>query len=324
MPARREQIRNTLRHRVVSGLHLGILSPGERLTSARETARELGADYRVVVAALRDLERDGLVEVRARSGIFVAATAHRREAALPRMAGRMVEILVEAVTGGMPALEFPERVRRCLETLRLRAACLECNQDQLSFLCHELQVDYGLETSDIDLTALQPDEPLPVELRRADLLVSTSFHAGEVRRLAHSLGKPFVIVVLEPAFRSELTRLLAVRPVYFVGTDPRFAEKLRLLLGDEPGAANLRPVILGRDPLEQIPDDAPLLVSPAARARLAEHPSLARALPPRGYSRETARQILTFIVERNVAALMAESVGGPGPGIGGRDPGGSG
>jgi hypothetical protein len=195
-------------------------------------------------------------------------------------------------------------VRRCLETLRLRAACLECNEDQIAFLCHELALDYGLETAGVDWASLQTDERPPVELRRADLLISTSFHAAETHRLAQSLDKPVVIVTLQPSFRAELARLLEERPVYFVGTDPRFASKLLVLFGDERGRGNLRPVIVGRDAVDDIPPDAAVLLSPSARVRLAGHALLERAIPPRGYSRETAHQLLTFIVERNLAAMV--------------------
>lgn len=308
MAARREQVRERLRQRAINGLHLGILRPGQRLPSARQMAKELGTDYRLVVAAYRELEREGLVEVRPRSGIFLAATASEPRAALPAMARRVVEILVDEVMAGNPAPDFPERVRRCLETLRLGAACLECNEDQMSFLCHELALDYGLETAGVDWASLAPGGRPPIELRRADLLVSTSFHAAETHRLARTLDKPVVIVTLQRSFRAELARLLEERPVYFVGTDPRFAAKLLVLFGDERGRANLRPVIVGRDPVDEIPPDAAVLLSPSARVRLAGHPLLERAIPPRGYSRETAHQLLTFIVERNLAAMVGEGL----------------
>lgn len=290
---------------MTSRLHLGLVEPGDRLPSARATAQEMGADYRVVVAAYRELERDGLVEVRARSGVFVAAGASRPDATLPRFGQRVVELLAEEVTRGRPALDFPERVRRCLETLRLRAACIECNDDQLSALRYELEVDYGLEASCIEVDELESGGRPPHAVRQADLLVSTSFHAPEVRRVATALGKPCVIVTLDPDFRAELARLMIERPVYFVGTDPRFADKLRVLFREETAAANLRPLIVGRDRLEEIPDGAPVVLTPASRERLAGSGLLQRALPPRGFSRESARQILSFVVRANVAAMMA-------------------
>jgi hypothetical protein len=44
------------------------------------------------------------------------------------------------------------------------------------------------------------------------------------------------------------------------------------------------------------------MVMTAARALLAGTPLLARALPARGFSRETGRQILSFVLQANVAS----------------------
>jgi GntR family transcriptional regulator len=129
---RREEIREALRRRVANGVHLGFLRPGQRLTSAHEVARQHSTDYRVVTAAVRALEQEGLLEVRARAGIFVGRNAARPDAvALAGLGSRLVSLLVEEVASGLPATGFPERVRHCLETVRVRTACVECNQDQL-------------------------------------------------------------------------------------------------------------------------------------------------------------------------------------------------
>ena len=62
--------------------------------------------------------------------------------------------------------------------------------------------------------------------------------------------------------------------------------------------------------VDGIPDDAAVLVMPAARPLLAGTPLLARALPPRGFSRETARQILAFVgLFRGRATSRAENLG---------------
>ncbi len=311
MVARREAIRDTLRQRIISGLHLGILKPGDRLPSARETSTEFDADYRVVVAAFRELERDGLVEVRPRSGITITQSAGHSPTLLPMFAGRVVDVLVEQVVAGMPAPDFPERVRKCLETLRLRAACIEDNDDQIGTICNELRTDYGLDCFGVDVATLRPGEPPPIKLRRADLLVTTAFHAADVRRLALQLQKPHVVVTLPPEFRQELIRLISQGPVYFVGTDPRFAEKLtRIIYRDERDVSNVRAVILGRDDPDLIPSGAPVLVMPTARRRLGDGAITRRTVPiTRGFSRETVRELLTFVVRSNVAALMAMPVG---------------
>src|SRR5262245_23439652 len=164
---RREVVREGLRQRVTSGLHLGQLHPGDRLGSARQTAREVGTDYRVVVAALRGLERDGLLEIRPRGGIYVGRRPPPPQSSrLPGFGDRLVALVLDELAGGLPVAAVAERLRHGLDGLGLRAACIECNDDQLDFLCHELQAGYGLESVTVEIDRLRGEPPLAV--RQAD------------------------------------------------------------------------------------------------------------------------------------------------------------
>lgn len=302
----RDKIADALRQRVVTGLHLAVLRPGDRLPSVRSLSPELGADPRVILAAYRQLEVEGLVEVRARSGVFVAHHAVSRGEMLPQMAAWVVEVLAQALARGVPAIEFPERVRRCLETVRLRAACIEGNDDQIEGLCGELASDYGLETHPVDIGTGSADA-IRDQIRRVDLLVTTRFHAGEVQRLAEGLRKPHITVSLRPEFLAEIARLLEQGPVYFVAKDPRFKDKLAAMFASTARAENLRVLIAGRDDLAQIPEDAPAYVMQAARDRLEGLPLLARVIPaPRVFSEDSAKELLAFILASNIAAIQAE------------------
>ena len=300
MYGRRDGIGESLRRSVANGLHLGRLHAGDRLGSARQTAREVGSDYRTVVGALRALERDGLVEIRPRGGVYVGCGGRRPAALWTRATDdRLVDLVVEEVDGGAPLPVVAERLRRCLDTRGLRAACLECNTDQLDFLCDELRTGFGLATDAIEVSRLR--RALPLAVRQADLLVSTTFHAGEVRRCAAVLGKPYVLATLDPRRRAELIAALEAGPVYFVATDPRWAAKALVVWGEEPGAERLHAVTLGHDSLAAIPAAAALLPMPRARPLLAGTELASRALPYRGFSNETRRAILSFVVRANAA-----------------------
>lgn len=144
-------------------------------------------------------------------------------------------------------------------------------------------------------------------MRQADLLVSTTFHASDVRRCAARLNKPCIIVTLDPRRQADVTRLLAERPVCFIGTDWRWAAKVRAIWAREPGAERLQALTLGHNPLESIPEEAALMVMPRARRLLAGNSLLERALPPRGFSRDTARQILSFLVQANLGGSRSPS-----------------
>lgn len=305
MASRQDEIASTLRERVLAGLHFGTLRPGDRLPSVRALEAEMGADPRVVLAAYRRLEGEGLVELRPRSGIYVAPTSFVTGEMMPQTAEWIADVLVQGLGRGIPAAEFPERVRRCLETLRLRAACLECNQDQIAGLCTELKRDYGLETHGREIGTLLDGE-IPHPVRSADLLVTTSFHAAEVQQLGKRLSKPCIVVSLRPEYLAEVARLLSHGPVYFIVADERFATKLQRIFGPAAEAANLRPLLVKRDDLSQVPEDSPVYITRAARPLLDELELPSRVMPAvRLFSADSARQLLTFIIQSNLAAVLA-------------------
>jgi DNA-binding transcriptional regulator YhcF (GntR family) len=302
---RRNDISDTLRQRVLSALHFGTLSAGRRLPSARILATELKADPRVVMAAYRQLEDEGMVERRPPSRAYFVVETRPAAGALTPTAEWLVEVFAGSLARGVPAPDFPEHARRSLETLRLRAACVECNRDQLAWLCRELHEDYGILASDVDVESLSDDEPLPSTLRSADLLVTTARHADAVQRLGARLEKPVVVATLRPDLVAEIARLLAEGPLYFVGTDPRFERKLHQLYPDAP-AGHLRIVLVGRDDVDAIPEGSPAYVMRTARDLLGGVPSHLRPLSTlRAFAPETQREFLRFILRGNAAALGA-------------------
>ena len=305
---KRGRIAAHLRRHIVSGLHLGILRPGDRLPSTRSLSRSLGADPRVVQAAYRDLADLGLVERRSRSGVYIASGRGHPAARLPQLAEWAVGVLAEGLEHGVPAPELPEHLRRCLETLRLRAVCLECNDDQLHSVCEETRGDYGLETHGALLSELDREETR-VALRQADLLVTTSFHGDEVAALAAQYALPWISISLREDIITEVKRRLTQEVVYFVGTDPRLDDKLREIFTPLGAAENVRTLIVGRDDLSQIPPAAPTTIFRRARPLITDEGLLARVAPvERVFSHESAREILSHIVQANLTAMQARRV----------------
>lgn len=308
MTVRRNQIADQLRQRLLSGLQLGTLAHGARLPSLRDLAAEFRVDPRVVMAAYRELEKEELVEVRPRSGIFVAAADPTESQLQRRTADWMVNVLMDGLGRGIAAPEFPERLRQTLETRRLRAACIECNHDQIASLAEELHLDYGMDASGVDtFTLLSGPEP-PLDVQRADLLVTTPFHIIEVEPVAKSLGKPWIIVELRIDLFADIARRLLKGPVYFVVTDPRFAYKLGEIYKGSAGADNLHVLIVGRDDIARIPEDSLTYVTRLARDRLGQKDLPSGFIPEmRAFARETSRQIFSFIVRANLAALTRQA-----------------
>lgn len=293
-----------LRRRIISGLHLGTLRSGSRLPSIRAMARVLDADPRLILAAYRDVERDGLVELRPRSGIYVAPAAKMAGEMLPRTARWALDVLAEGISLGLPAPAIADFIRSCLESRKIHAACIECNEDQIAALSHELRTDYGLDTSDVDVSEIATGGRAQEALERADLLVTTRFHAREVRPVAAHLGRPWLAISGRTDVFAEIVRALRSGPVYFVGVDPRFADKLGRIFASVRDSRDLRVLICGRDDLERIPEEAPVYVSHPARDRVRDTRLLARVLPAgRAVDQESSREILAFIVRLNMAAM---------------------
>jgi DNA-binding transcriptional regulator YhcF (GntR family) len=300
MPASRPDIVEALRQRFFSGLHLGLLTPGQRLPSIRALADEFRVDRRIILAAYRELEREGLVELRERSGIFFApgaTPAAKRVSALEEWA---VDVLHSAITRGITVSGFRELFALYTETRDLRVACIECNDDQTAALCAEVRAEYGIETDAFDVDTLLDDRTPARTLARDDLLVTTPFHAGEVQELAARAKKPWIAITYRADVFAEISRLLPLGPVYFIVTDPRFAKKVRKIYANGDGAENLHVLLAGADDSSAIPADAPLYVTRTARGRLDDETLLARVAPEmRSFSPESAREILLFLVTTN-------------------------
>ena len=103
--------------------------------------------------------------------------------------------------------------------------------------------------------------------------------------------------------------LLAAGPVYFIGTDPRFADAVRRAFAGTGRDANVRPVIAGRDDVSALPAGAPAYVMRTARERLGGVPPQLRALSTlRAFDAEARRAILRFIVRANLAAFASRAL----------------
>jgi GntR family transcriptional regulator len=302
---RRAEIVDTLRQRVLTALHYGTMRPGSRLPSARSLAEELDADPRVVTSAFRQLVREGLVERRPGSRAHFVGRLRTGEGASSPAADWLAEVFVDGLARGVPAPDLPERVRRSIETVRLRALCVESNADHLAWLRGEMADDYGVASVGIEVDSLGDDDVLLPAARSADLLVTTAHHADAVREVAVRLRKPLVVVTIRPDLIADIHRRLATGPVYFVGTDARVAQKLRLIFDDSP-ADHLRILLVGRDDVASVPDGSAAYVLRSARERMGGVPPNLRPLATlRAFSHETQRAILQLIVRANVAALEA-------------------
>lgn len=305
---RREDVLAVVRRRVLAGMRHGGIRRGDRLPSVRMVADELGADARHVLAAYRELAREGLVELRPRSGIYAAVGPIAGDG--PPPVSWAVDVFLDAIGRELPAPAAVEWLRRSLETLRLRVLVVARTADQRAGISRELRVNYGLETDELDLDDFVAGHEATADaerlLRRADLVVTTEGGADLVEPVAHAAGRPVVLASVRPDLVGDEWRSLLQGPVFVVVTDRRFGELVGEYLAGVPGSHNVRTIVAGEDSLEPITEDAAVYATTSARARLGDVRLPGRLLPPaRIFSAESSRELLGWMVRANLAAHAA-------------------
>ncbi len=316
-PVDREQdLTDRLRDRLLNALHVGRIRPGDRLPSIREVARETGADHRAVAASYRVLQEEGLVEVRGRSGVYVAQQERLGGELLAETARWLASVVTDAWRRQIPLTELHDLLRRCTTHTRLRVACVESNLDQMTAYCTELAELFGLEAHPVYLSSGGggPEDAgrLQAELAGADLVVTTRFHAARVQGAALPSGRPVVVLTVHSHIVEAIGRELERGELVVVSVDPEFGERIRAMHGS--GAENGSRIRLvaasDREAVERIAPERTVLLTKAARASLAGA-RLPEAIPHAPtFSPQTARELAETIIRLN---LRAERLaGGPG------------
>lgn len=311
------QLTDLLRGRILGAIHTGRLDTGDRLPSYRAVAEETGADLRAIARAYGVLESEGLVEVRGRSGVFLAGQNRVGGRVLAETARWIAGVLGQARTRRIRVPDLSEFVRECTATARIRCAFVESTADQIESFCAELREDLGFESSAVHADRFIPlaigKEILPrvpEEVRTAHLLATTAFHAAELRPIAQRLGKPLVVVRLNRTFTRELQRSAAEDELTVVCVDPRFVERIRLIAG-RVYAARVRGVLAyDAEAVAGIDRSRPVLVSQAARAALQGVELPPSCLDEPMISAGSAEELAEFLVRFNLEATEEYGSGG--------------
>ncbi len=176
-------------------LYLGLLRAGDRIPGIREVSRATALNHKTVARAYRTLQKEGILEVRDRSGVYVGALGWTDRHPVGDTETWAAEMLTEAWRRrtGIPAL--PEVVRRWTAAAPLRCACVEADPERRAALCAELAGAFGFEC-----VALAPDDApggsaggMAAAVAGADLVVTTPFHAAGLRPLARAHGRPLMV-----------------------------------------------------------------------------------------------------------------------------------
>lgn len=301
MPRRRlEEVTSLLRERIRDAAEMGAMQAGDRMPGTRRLAAELGADPRLVAAAFHRLEGEGLVRMRARSGVYLAGQVAGPPADRALAADWVTEVVAQAVERGMPAHKLAGSLDRMVAARQLRAAVVAATSDQAVGMVRELQDDYGITSAAIFPQQLRAAS-YPKALLRAQLIVTTTDLSSPVRKIATALGKSVIVVRVRPDLFSGDWIAFMNGPVCVVVSDPGFRVMLRQVMKPLPGSANVEIILAGSPEISRIPRDARTYVTESARRMLGRGALPGRVIRPRRvFSSETVRAIAAYLASRDV------------------------
>ncbi|MFF8036324.1 GntR family transcriptional regulator [Streptomyces sp. NPDC016626] len=95
----------------------GVLKPGDRLPTAREVAETCAVNPNTTLKAYRELDRDGVVELRQGVGTFIAAAAHALAGTVPASESPLYAELKQWVERALDVGLVEEDVRDLVELI---------------------------------------------------------------------------------------------------------------------------------------------------------------------------------------------------------------
>jgi DNA-binding transcriptional regulator YhcF (GntR family) len=192
-----------LRDRILLGRYFGCWAPGDRLPSVRVVARVEAVDRKTAAAAYRRLQREGLVRIEPRSGVYLDGERRPAGDPLRRLHAQWLEKAL--ATAGELGLD-PAAVARVLQAVARvqarRIAVVDPDPEHAALLARELHVRTGL-----DYGACSPSQ-LPASegpLLGSPFVVATPI--GALRLPARADSLPVVLASLAPQLLRHLARL---------------------------------------------------------------------------------------------------------------------
>jgi PAS domain S-box-containing protein len=263
-----------LRDQIANALHLGHIEPGDRLPSIRDLSRRFDVTTYAAVHAYEALAAEGVVEKRGRSGMYVAAQDSVGQGLLGETALWVVDVLAGAWDNQIKVPHVPDLVRRWTAAVRLRVACVESDADTLTALCTEVANHFGMDSRPMSPEELMADggngaaRAASQPLRDVDVLLTTAYHAAEVRRAAEATGKPMLVAGVNPEHARAVEERLRHGDLAVVCVDPRFGQRVRAMRGGRY-ASRVRVVpVDDREALAALDAADPVLLTRAAHERL--------------------------------------------------------
>jgi DNA-binding transcriptional regulator YhcF (GntR family) len=221
----------SLREQLITQVVLAILCkellPEQRLPSTRDLARRFGIHPNTASAAYRELEREGWLEFRQGSGVFVRATRPSApllpEVAVDQLIG---ELVAQARKLGVPNALVRERLHRWLSIEPpSRWLVIEPDPELRSIVIHELSQSLALP-----IVGCAPEECAEPGTLDGSMPVVLPSKAAGVRKLLPAGAELTVLQVhpVAPELQAHLKRYLPEHSGELIGIASRWPEFQRI------------------------------------------------------------------------------------------------
>ena len=222
------QLKEQIKHLIL----MGRFEVGSRLPSIRAMAGFLRVNRNTVARVISDLEREGFVESRRGSGVYVVEPPVDEEGLKRQEVLERVMDLAAARDVSVEELGYALLARAGVKPQgKTPILFVECTAPELDQFSAELEDQLPVEVEKVlveDLPArLSGEEELPWRMA-----VTTFFHVHEVQELVEPLGIETVALLAEATLESlqRLTELPPNTPVGVVGNSQTCMENLSLSL----------------------------------------------------------------------------------------------
>jgi GntR family transcriptional regulator len=241
-------ILDQLRDRIVTGLYFGNWQPGERLPSIRDIADAEAVDRKTAAAAYHRLEEEGLVEVKARSGVFLreerANGGQVRGGPLEKLQRRWLKNTYDGARA--LGLDTPTVLRLFSAVAEVESTpvpVIEEDDATARTIAQELRECAGIDARPLLLSETGNRLHL---FASAPFMITTPYYAARVESLVPRV--PLITATLSLDVLHELLARAATGPILVAVPSEWIARRVESALRQRaPNADRTRVVIINRD-----------------------------------------------------------------------------
>ena len=191
---------------LVTALHMGKVSAGDRLPSVRQMALRNNINHKTAFSIYQRLHLEGYITLRRGSGAYVSDIDHAdlEQAYCLSLFKLIKSNFAEADRLKISPRDFTKLAQNYLNKSQLKTVkvvVIECNEEQIGVFAGEITNRLGVAVHPLLLSQLEGPTPTTHRiLARADLFTTTHFHFKQVKSLLESYHKKLLQLRLNPNF----------------------------------------------------------------------------------------------------------------------------